>query len=100
AGNSYARKLLVEAAWSYRYPARIGPVIQKRQENLPRPVIGRAWDAQLRLCKRYRKLQAKGKNINIRIVAVARELSGFIWDMGRIAMSAAQQPTATSPSVN
>ncbi|EEW2502126.1 IS110 family transposase, partial [Escherichia coli] len=56
--------------------------------------------AQLRLCKRYRKLQAKGKNINIRIVAVARELSGFIWDMGRIAMSAAQQPTATSPSVN
>lgn len=72
----------------------------KKQENLPRPVIGRAWDAQLRLCKRYRKLQAKGKNINIRIVAVARELSGFIWDMGRIAMSAAQQPTATSPSVN
>ncbi|MFM0767316.1 hypothetical protein QU878_02080, partial [Escherichia coli] len=62
--------------------------------------LGRAWDAQLRLCKRYRKLQAKGKNINIRIVAVARELSGFIWDMGRIAMSAAQQPTATSPSVN
>ncbi|EFA4093124.1 hypothetical protein C6L21_002314 [Escherichia coli] len=36
----------------------------------------------------------------LRIVAVARELSGFIWDMGRIAMSAAQQPTATSPSVN
>ncbi|MEI1656957.1 hypothetical protein QJN67_29130, partial [Escherichia coli] len=83
---------LVEAAWSYRHPARISPAIQKRQENLPRPVIDRAWDAQLRLCKenlprpvidrawdaqlrlckRYRKLQAKGKNVNITIVAVAR----------------------------
>lgn len=92
AGNSYARKLLVEAAWSYRHPARISPAIQKRQENLPRPVIDRAWDAQLRLCKRYRKLQAKGKHVNITIVAVARELSGFIWDMGWIAMSVAQQP--------
>ncbi|HFH1371717.1 TPA: hypothetical protein ACGHS7_004315, partial [Shigella boydii] len=40
----------------------------------------------------YRKLQAKGKNVNITIVAVARELAGFIWDMGRIAMSVAQQP--------
>ncbi|EFV8976159.1 IS110 family transposase, partial [Shigella sonnei] len=79
-------------AWSYRHPARISPAIQKRQENLPRPVIDRAWDAQLRLCKRYRKLQAKGKNVNITIVAVARELAGFIWDMGRIAMSVAQQP--------
>ena len=57
-----------------------------------RHVIDRAWDAQLRLCKRYRKLQAKGKNVNITIVAVARELAGFIWDMGRIAMSVAQQP--------
>lgn len=38
AGNSYARKLLVEAAWGYRHPARISPAIQKRQENLPRPV--------------------------------------------------------------
>ncbi|HAK5294581.1 TPA: IS110 family transposase [Salmonella enterica] len=91
-GNSYARKLLVEAAWSYRHPARISPAIQKRQENLPRPVIDRAWDAQLRLCKRYRKLQAKEKNVNITIVAVARELSGFIWDIGQIAMSVAQQP--------
>lgn len=45
----------VEAAWSYRHPARISPAIQKRQENLPRPVIDRAWNAQLRLCKRWPK---------------------------------------------
>jgi len=40
-GNSYARKLLVEAAWSYRHPARISPAIQNRQENLPKPIIDR-----------------------------------------------------------
>ncbi|MEX3969070.1 transposase, partial [Paraburkholderia sp. EG286B] len=63
-GNSYARKLLVEAAWSYRYPARVNPDIQRRHEGIPKPIIDRAWDAQLRLCRRYRKLAARGKNVN------------------------------------
>ncbi|KWH24038.1 transposase [Burkholderia cepacia] len=90
-GNSYARKLLVEAAWSYRHAARVGPQIQRRHEGLPKVVIDRAWDAQVRLCQRYRKLAARGKNAGITIVAVARELVGFIWDIARLAM------TATSP---
>ena len=98
AGNSFARKLLVEAAWSYLHPARISPAIQNRQEHLPRPVIDRAWDAQVRLCKRYRKLQAKGKHVNITIVAVARELAGFIWDIGRIAMSLTRQSQHQKPA--
>lgn len=93
-GNSYARKLLVEAAWSYRHSARISPTIQIRQENLPKPVIDRAWDAQVRLCRRYRKLVAKGKNVNVAVVAVARELAGFVWDIGRLAMSLTQPNTA------
>lgn len=88
-GNSYARKLLVEAAWSYRYPARVSPDIQRRHEGIPKPIIDRAWDAQLRLCRRYRKLAARGKNVNTGVVAVARELSAFIWDIGRLAMSLA-----------
>jgi transposase len=88
-GNSYARKLLVEAAWSYRYPARVSPDIQRRHEGIPKPIIDRAWDAQVRLCRRYRKLAARGKNVNIAVVAVARELAGFIWDIGRLAMSLA-----------
>lgn len=54
-------------------------------------VIDRAWDAQVRLCQRYRTLAARGKNAGITIVAVARELVGFIWDIARLAM------TATSP---
>ncbi|MDF3882630.1 IS110 family transposase [Cupriavidus basilensis] len=88
-GNSYARKLLVEAAWSYRYPARVSPDIQRRHEGIPKVIIDRAWDAQVRLCRRYRKLAARGKNVNIAVVAVARELAGFIWDIGRLAMSVA-----------
>jgi len=88
-GNSYARKLLVEAAWSYQYPARVSPEIQRRHEGIPKPIVDRAWDAQVRLCRRYRKLVARGKQKNIAVVAVARELAGFIWDISRLAMSLA-----------
>jgi transposase len=93
-GNSYARKLLVEAAWSYRHPARVSPDIQRRHEGIPKAIIDRAWDAQLRLCRRYRRLTARGKNPNIATVAVARELAGFIWDISRLAMSLAVPRTA------
>lgn len=88
-GNSYARKLLVEAAWSYRYPARVSPQIQLRHDGLPKAIIDRAWDAQIRLCRRYRGLAARGKSVNIAVVSVARELAGFIWDISRLAMSLA-----------
>ena len=88
-GNSYARKLLVEAAWSYQHPARVSPDIQRRHEGIPKPIVDRAWDAQVRLCRRYRKLVARGKQKNIAVVAVARELSGFIWDISQLAMSLA-----------
>lgn len=87
AGNSYARKLLVEAAWSYRHPARVGKTLQPRHEGIPKEIIDRAWDAQVRLCKKYRKLATRGKNVNVAVVAVARELAGFVWDIGRLAMS-------------
>jgi transposase len=88
-GNSYARKLLVEAAWSYRHPARVSPEIQRRHEGLPKAIVDRAWDAQVRLCRRYRNLIARGKNQNVGVVAVAREFAGFIWDISRLSMSLA-----------
>jgi transposase len=88
-GNSYARKLLVEAAWSYQHPARVSPGIQRRHEGIPKPIVDRAWDVQVRLCRRFRKLVARGKQKNIAMVAVARELSGFIRDISRLAMSLA-----------
>ncbi|CAE6865603.1 hypothetical protein R69746_08074 [Paraburkholderia aspalathi] len=88
-GNSYARRLLVGAAWSYCYPARVSPEIQGRLEGLPKATIDHGWDAQVRLSQRFRRLTARGKPINITVVAVARELAAFIWDISRLAMSLA-----------
>lgn len=76
--------LLIEAAWVYRYPPKVSPSIQKRHEGISRRIVDRAWDAQLRLCKRFRKLTARGKPHSVALVAVARELSGFIWDIARL----------------
>jgi transposase len=88
-GNSYARRLLIEAAWSYRYSPKVSRIIQLRHAGLPKPIIDRAWDAQLRLCKRFRRLTQAGKHPNVAVVAIARELAGFVWDIGRRSMSTA-----------
>lgn len=63
--------------------------IQCRHEGIPKPIVDRAWDAQVRLCGRYRRLVARGKEKNIAVVAIARELAGFIWDISQLAMSLA-----------
>jgi len=79
AGNSAARRLLIEAAWTYRFPARVSRELRLRQEEQPRPIREIAWKAQLRLCARYRKLARSGKPANVVTAAIARELAGFIW---------------------
>lgn len=78
-GNAHARRLLIEAAWSYRFKPRIGRRAQQRQEDLAEPIRATAWKAQLRLSKRFDTLQARGLQVNKVCVAVARELSGFVW---------------------
>jgi transposase len=78
-GNSSARRALTEAAWSYNHPARVSRAIDERQKNLPKAIKEIAWKAQLRLCARYRRLVNKGKNKQVVITAVARELAAFIW---------------------
>jgi transposase len=83
AGNSSARRALVEAAWAYRYGPAVSPVIARRQTALPKAAIAVAWKAQLRLCARFRKLAARGLNRNKIVVAIARELSGFVWAIGQ-----------------
>jgi len=80
-GNRHARRYLVEAAWAYRYQAKVSREIQLRQENIPIRIRDIAWKAQIRLCARYRKLAARGKNRNIVVVAIARELVAFMWDI-------------------
>jgi transposase len=82
-GNSHARRMLTEAAWSYRLPARVTPIIAKRQDGQPREVRDIAWKAQVRLCGRYRLLRGRGKEPNKVVIAVARELAGFVWAIAR-----------------
>jgi transposase len=82
-GNSDARRMLVEAAWSYRYPARVAKDNMEIIVKLPKPVRDIAWKAQTRLCTRYRCLSARGKQPTVVITAIARELCGFIWAIGR-----------------
>jgi transposase len=83
AGNGAARRLLVEAAWSYRFPARLSREMLLRQENQPKPIRDIAWKGQVRLCARYRKLARAGKPANIVTTTIARELAGFVWAIAR-----------------
>jgi transposase len=83
AGNSSARRALIEAAHAYAHPARVSWVIARRQTALPKNVCDIAWKAQLRLCARFRRLAARRLPRNKVIVAVARELSGFVWAIAR-----------------
>jgi transposase len=78
-GNAHARRALIEGAWAYRYPAKVSRHLQLRLEQLPKPLQDISWKAQVRLCKRYRHLMARGKHPNRVVVAIARELSAFMW---------------------
>jgi hypothetical protein len=62
AGNRRARRALVEAAWTYRDPARVSETLRAGLEGVPKPVRDIAWKAQVRLCARYRRLSATGKS--------------------------------------
>ena len=79
AGNGRARRVLVEGAWSYRFPARVTSPIQARLDQAPEEVRAIAWKAQLRLCARFRRLVAAGKNANLVTTAIAREMAAFTW---------------------
>ena len=83
AGNTRARRVLIEGAWSYRWPARVTNEIRARLEGLPKAVQGIAWKAQTRLCARFRRLTATGKNHNVVVTAIAREMAAFAWAIAR-----------------
>jgi transposase len=83
AGNSHARRVLVEGAWSYRYPAKVSRHLQLRLEKQPKVIQDISWKAQVRLCKRYRRLVARGTHAKVVTVAIARELAGFMWALAK-----------------
>ncbi|MAT49725.1 MAG: IS110 family transposase [Porticoccaceae bacterium] len=82
-GNGHVRRVLVESAWTYRFPARKTALLQRRAERTLPAVQAIAWRAQKRLCGRYQALSARGLQKNKVCVAVARELSGFMWAIAR-----------------
>jgi transposase len=83
AGNSAARRMLVEVAWHYQHSARVTPIIAKRQDQLPKAVTDIAWAAQLRLNAKFKRLVARRVMKTKAVVAVARELAGFVWAIAR-----------------
>jgi transposase len=83
AGNTHARRALVEGAWAYRYSAKVSRHLQLRLETQPKSIQDISWKAQVRLCKRYRRLIARGKHANQVVVAIARELVGFLWAIAK-----------------
>ena len=84
-GNGIARKAMIEAAWNNRTPARISRTVLARQEGLPKAVTEAAWNAQTRLHQRYKHLTGVGrKKSQVAAAALGRELSGFVWAIGRL----------------
>ena len=84
AGDVHARTLLIEAAHSYRFPARVARHKLAAIDAVPEAVRAIAWKAQTRLCQRYRQLMAKGKPRQLVVTAIARELAGFVWSIACI----------------
>ena len=81
-GNAHLRRIIVEAAWAYRHRPHVGITLARRQKNASQEVKDISWKAQHRLHRRYYRLLAKGKTKQKVATAVARELLGFIWDIG------------------
>jgi transposase len=83
AGNTPARRALVEGAWAYRYPAQVSRHLPRRLETPPKIIQDISWKAQVRRCQRYRRLVSRGQHAHVVTVAMARELAGFMWAMAR-----------------
>ena len=84
AGDVHARTLLIEAAHSYRFPARVARRKLAAVDAVPEAVRAIAWKAQTRLCQRYRSMMARGKLKQVVVTAIARELAGFVWSIACI----------------
>jgi transposase len=83
AGNAHLRRVLVESAWSYRRFNVNGAALLERRKGCPPEIVGLARKAQDRLHRRFQRLTGKGKSLPVAVIAIARELSGFVWAMSR-----------------
>jgi transposase len=78
-GNSHVRRLLIEAAWNYRHRPHVGTSLRNRRKGQPPRVIALADRAMLRLHRRYEHMTHRGVLPQKAVVAMARELAGFLW---------------------
>jgi transposase len=90
AGNPHVRWKLVEAAWSCRHRPAMSVLLERRSKGLPQEVRDIAWKAQKRLHKRYWAMTSRGKRAQTAVVAMARELAGFIWAIGQVVPATAR----------
>ena len=97
-GDIHARTLLIEAAHSYRFPARIGRAKLVAVDAVPEAVREIAWKAQTRLCRRYRQMLGKGKLKPVVVTAIARELAGFVWSIACVTSDPPPKPATTTAS--
>jgi transposase len=84
-GNGHARRIFVEAAWHYRHAPARSATMKARWSGQSRTVVDHAYKAQERLHRRFFRLTSRGKPSQVAIVAVARELCGFVWAVARAA---------------
>jgi transposase len=82
-GHTHARRALVEGAWVSRYPAQVSRHLQRRLDKLPPAIHALSWQAQVRLCTRYRQRMATGQHAPQVVVAMARALRAFLWAMAK-----------------
>ena len=78
-GNRHVRRLLIEAAWHNRHKPSVSVALAERRHGQPASIIALADKAQLRLRRRYRRMERRGKHPTKIVVAVARELVGYLW---------------------
>ena len=81
-GSKHLRRVLIEAAWSYRSPPKMSPQIRERCRDIPPDLEAIGWKAQERLHRVYRRMMGRGRHRNVVITAIARQLAGFIWSIG------------------
>jgi transposase len=85
AGSSHARRLLVEAAHHYRHPPAISAALERRQRGQDPRACELGWRCQRRLHRQWRRLRLeRGKPANVTVIALARELSAFVWEVGQL----------------
>jgi transposase len=98
-GTSPARRVLVEGAWAYRSPAKVSRHLPLRLAKVPKASQDIRWKAQVRLCQRYRRLGARGKNVNQVVVAIARAMAAFVWAIARAVPVAHEHPRRKAPGL-